>query len=120
MRLITTLLVLPLCVGCVSDGAGTRAGAPRLEHSYGSVVTGDLDTVWSAVSATFKDIDIMAARITDATHTASVPYMGAKVTVKAERKDAQSTILRIQAVRDGEEAIDISDKVMTAIQRRLF
>lgn len=122
MKLLLTLFVLLLGSGCVSGGTGSGGGSrgPRLEHSAGAVVTGDLDRVWRAVTTTFKEIDVMGADIDESTRTATVPYMGATVSMRAERKDAGNTILRVQAVRDGQNVQNIADKVMAAVQRKLF
>ena len=60
------------------------------------------------------------ASIDDGAHIASASYMGADVQMKAERKDGRSTILRVQALRDGQNVQDIADRVLAAVQRKLF
>jgi hypothetical protein len=120
MKLPHALLLLPLCGACVTVDSGSVSSSAKLEHSYGSVVSGDLDRVWSAVSATMAQLGGPAADIDTGAHTASASHQGADITVRAQRRSASQTILRVQASRDGQEDTALAEQVLMAIQRRLF
>lgn len=120
MKLTNALLLLPLCGACVSVDSGSASSSAMLEHSYGSVVSGDLETVWNAVCATMTQLGGPAADIDASAHTASASHRGADITVQAQERSAGQTILRVQASRGGQEDRALADQVLMAVQRRLF
>lgn len=108
------LLALAACTTTDEGGAG-----PRLEHSYGSVVHGELGRVWAIAQATVSQV-ANNVQVDNGDRRVQGQWNEANVSVQVQRKAPMETILRVSAQQDGEERPDIAERLQIAIQQALL
>lgn len=109
------LLALPLAA-CTTTEEST---SPYLEHSYGSVVHGELGRVWAITQATMAQV-ASNVQTDSADRRVRGNWNEASVSVQVQSKSAMETILRVSAQQDGVERPDIAERMQIAIQQALL
>ncbi|MCP3917532.1 MAG: hypothetical protein GY711_18465 [bacterium] len=118
--ILVLALAAPLAFpGCVTETESASRYGITTERSYGSVVTGDLDTVWSVTQSTLRSLG-EAFQADGSARRAEATVSGARVSITCEPYDASRTILRIGATQDGEERPEVAEEVQMRIQRNLM
>ena len=118
IHLLVALSALAL-PACISETESSAYGGANRKQSYGSIVEGSLQVVWGATRQTLmsRGSDFSADNMD---YQAEATISGARVTVACERFDDTRTILRISASKDGQEHVEIAEKVQIDIQRKLM
>ncbi|MFT7678140.1 MAG: hypothetical protein ACI8QC_002126 [Planctomycetota bacterium] len=115
---IAQILAL-LCLS-LSLGACTITDEPTgRQHSYGSVVHGDLERVWATTQQTMAQV-ASNIRVDSGERRVEGRWNNASISVQVQKKTAMETILRVSAQAAGVERPDIAERLQIAIQQALM
>lgn len=106
------LLALAACITTDEQSA-------QLEHSYGSVVHGELGRVWAVTQATVAQV-ARQVQVDKGARRVQGQWNEANVSVQVQRKTPMETILRVSAQQNGQERPDIAERLQIAIQQALL
>lgn len=115
---ILRILALLACGLCLGSCTITDEPTGR-QHSYGSVVHGDLDRVWATAQQTMAQV-ASQVQVDAGERLVRGRWNEASISVQVQKKTAMETILRVSARANGVERPDIAERLQIAIQQALI